>query len=150
MPDFLRSQHLAMGTVATHLGASDDELEAEMALHLAAQELQRIASDLLPAFKARFLRKGLMEPWTFRVRTGFESHPDGETVEEDLWVEVLTWEEGVVVGKLVDGSAHTTEWRKGAQVELQEENINAIALVREGRVLDEDELRSALVSERPQ
>ena len=35
---------------------------------------------------------------------------------------------------------HTTEWRKGAQVEVEEEMVNAIALGREGRSLDEEEM----------
>ena len=69
--------------------------------------------------------------------------------EEQLWVEVLQWEEGTVVGKLVDGGETTTEWRKGAHVEIEESQINAIALSREGRTLDDDEMKSLLVAERP-
>lgn len=104
---------------------------------------------LLPAFKARFQRKGLMEPLTFLVRAPFETHPEGQAVEENLWMEVVLWEEGTVVGKLVDGAVHTTEWRKGAQVEVDEEHINALAISREGRTLDEEEMRALLIAERP-
>jgi hypothetical protein len=104
---------------------------------------------LLPAFKARFLRKGLMEPTSFRIRAPFETHPEEEAVEEDLWVEVLGWDHEAVFGKLVDGGAHTTEWRKGAQVRVDESSINAIALFRDGHALDDDELRASLSSERP-
>lgn len=109
------------------------------------------AEALLPSFKARFQRKGLMEPLQFLVRARFETHPEPEddTVEEDLWAEVLSWEEGTVLGKLIDGSSHTTEWRKGVQVEIDEEQINAIAINREGRTLDEDEMSQLLVTERP-
>ena len=113
------------------------------------EALFRQAQELLPAFKARFLRKGLMEPTSFRVRAPFESHPDDEPVDEDLWVEVLGWDDGAVIGKLVDGGAHTTEWRKGAQVRVDESSINAIALYQDGHALDGEELRSTLSSERP-
>jgi uncharacterized protein YegJ (DUF2314 family) len=107
------------------------------------------AQAVLPAFMARFQRKGLMEPLTFLVRAPFETHPEGETVRENLWLEVVAWEEGTVVGKLVDGAAHTTEWRKGAHVEVDVKEINALALSREGRMLDEEEMRALLVAERP-
>ena len=107
------------------------------------------AQQLLPAFKARFLRKGLMEPTSFRIRAPFESHPEDEAIEEDLWVEVLSWDHEAVIGKLVDGGAHTTEWRKGAQVRVDESSINAIALFRDGHALDDEQLRAALSSERP-
>lgn len=112
-----------------------------------ASALRAQAQELLPSFKARFQRRGLMEPITFLVRASFETHPEGETVDEDLWLETLTWDEGKLVGKLVDGAAHTTEWRKGAPVEIDEENINAIAVGRDGRSLDEEEMRSLLLAE---
>jgi hypothetical protein len=112
-------------------------------------ELRLVAQELLPSFKARFLRKGLMEPWGFRLRAPFESHPAGEEIDENLWVEVLAWEQDAVIGKLLDGSAHTTEWRKGAQVRIEESSINALAIARGGRVLEEHELRTVLAAERP-
>jgi hypothetical protein len=121
----------------------ENESEAE------TEALNTQAQGLLPAFKARFLRKGLMEPLTFLVRAPFEAHPEGQKVNENLWVEVLTWEEDSVIGKLVDGGQHTTEWRKGAHVELEEEQINAIALGREGRTLDEEDMRNILLAEKP-
>ncbi|ADO71559.1 DUF2314 domain-containing protein [Stigmatella aurantiaca] len=111
--------------------------------------LRREAQSLLPAFLARFHRKGLMEPLTFLARAPFETHPEGETVVEKLWLEVVAWEEGTLVGKLVDGAVHTTEWRKGAHVEVDGEQINALAISREGRTLDEDEMRALLNAERP-
>ncbi len=114
-----------------------------------AEALLQQAQALLPAFKARFLRKGLMEPLSFRVRAPFESHPDGDPVQEDLWAEVLTWEDGGLVGKLVDGGAHTTEWRKGAHVRIDESSINAIALGQEGRMIEDEELQQVLSAERP-
>jgi len=116
-----------------------------------SQALKEQARTLLPAFKARFHRKGLMEPTTFLVRAGFEVHPEGEgeAVTEDLWLEVLTWEDEQLVGKLVDGAVHTTEWRKGATVEVTEGQINAVAVGRDGRALDDEEMRSLLVAERP-
>ncbi|WP_309897512.1 DUF2314 domain-containing protein [Archangium sp.] len=107
------------------------------------------AQALLPAFKARFLRKGLMEPLAFLVRAPFETHPEGETLNEQLWMEVVSWEDSLVVGRLVDGAVHTTEWRKGAHVEVPEADVNALALAREGRTLDEDEVRALLNAERP-
>jgi hypothetical protein len=121
------------------------ETESEEETEALTEQAQR----LLPAFKARFQRKGLMEPMTFLVRAPFEAHPRGENVNENLWVEVLTWEDEGLVGKLVDGGQHTTEWRKGAQVELEEDQINSIALGREGRTLDEDEMGQLLGSEKP-
>ena len=121
----------------------ENESEAESAA------LSEQAQRLLPAFKARFQRKGLMEPLTFLIRAPFEAHPQGENVNENLWVEVLTWEEESVVGKLVDGGQHTTEWRKGAHVEVNEGQVNALALGREGRTLDEEDMRQLLGSERP-
>jgi len=52
---------------------------------------------------------------------------------ENLWVEVISWGDEQVIGKLVDGGQHTTEWRKGAQVEVAEDTINAIAVQRDGK-----------------
>ncbi len=113
------------------------------------ESLRMETQALLPAFKARFQRKGLMEPLTFLGRAPFETHPEGQPVEENLWMEVVAWEEGTVVGKLVDGAVHTTEWRKGAHVEVDEEDLNALAMSREGRTLDEEEIRALLIAERP-
>lgn len=113
------------------------------------EALRANAQRLLPAFKARFQRKGLMEPMTFLIRLPFETHPEGDAVVENLWVEVLTWEDESVVGKLIDGAVHTTEWRKGARVEVDSAQINAIALSHEGRTLDEPEVRDLLLAERP-
>lgn len=109
------------------------------------------AQKLLPMFKARYQRKGLMEPLTFLVRAPFEVHPerDGEAIAERLWAEVVSWDDDKLLGKLVDGAAHTTEWRKGAQVEVEEEMVDAIALGREGRPLDEEEMMTLLNAERP-
>ncbi|MBJ6762942.1 DUF2314 domain-containing protein [Myxococcaceae bacterium JPH2] len=113
------------------------------------QAMHREAQLLLPAFLARFQRKGLMEPLTFLVRAPFDTHPDGETVVEQLWLEVVTRDEGSVVGKLVDGAVHTTEWRKGAHVEVEEKQVNALAITHEGRALDEKEIRALMNAERP-
>ena len=74
--------------------------------------------------------------------------PAGESTE-DLWFEILTWEDQVLVGKMVDGGSHTTEWRKGATVEVEEDQINAIALGREGKTLEEEEMGRLLTAERP-
>ena len=106
------------------------------------------AQALLPAFKARFQRSGLMEPLTFLVRAPFETHPDGERSARTSGSRSSAWEDEQLVGKLVDGGAHTTEWRKGANVELEEEQINAIALGREGKTLDEDDMKVLLQAER--
>ena len=114
-----------------------------------SEALATQASALLPAFKARFHRKGLMEPLTFLVRAPFETHPEGEPVQENLWMEVLAWEDGSLTGKLVDGAAHTTEWRKGAPVELEETSINAVAMGRDGRPLDDEEMHGVLLAELP-
>ena len=111
--------------------------------------MHRETQALLPAFKARFLRRGLMEPLAFLVRAPFETHPEGETVTEQLWMEVLSWDDATVIGRLVDGAVHTTEWRKGAHVEVPEADVNAMALSREGRTLDEEEVRALLNAERP-
>jgi hypothetical protein len=107
------------------------------------------ATRLRPAFKARFHRRGLMEPLTFLVRAPFETHPDGDPIHENLWLEVLAWEEGRITGKLVDGAAQTTEWRKGASVEIDEDSVNAVAMGRDGRPLDEEEMQGVLLAERP-
>lgn len=117
-----------------------------------AQVLQGMASRLLPLFKARFLRRGLMEPLGFVVRAPFEVHPDGgegEAAEELLWVELISWTEDGLVGRLVDGGQTTTEWRKGAHVEIDESQINALAVTREGRMLEPEELEALLQAERP-
>ncbi|HEX8439428.1 DUF2314 domain-containing protein [Archangium sp.] len=113
------------------------------------ESMHRETQVLLPAFKARFLRRGLMEPLAFLVRAPFETHPEGEAVTEQLWMEVLSWDDATVVGRLVDGAVHTTEWRKGAHVEVPESDVNAMALSREGRTLDEEEVRTLLNAERP-
>lgn len=134
-------------TVGDILRPYRDRFEKESPEEAAA--LMEQVRKLRAAFKARFQRKGLMEPLTFLVRAPFESHPDGETVQEDLWIEVLSWENDAIVGKLVDGGSKTTEWRKGAQVEFEEEQINAIALGREGRTLEDDQMQSLLLAERP-
>jgi hypothetical protein len=116
-----------------------------------SEALEQQAHALLPAFKARFHRRGLMEPITFLIRASFEVHPDGdaEAVKEDLWLEVLTWEDAQLVAKLVDGAVHTTEWRKGATVEVEERQINAVAVGRDGRALDDEEMQGFLLAERP-
>jgi len=114
-----------------------------------SQALAAQAARLRPAFKARFHRRGLMEPLTFLVRAPFETHPDGEAIQENLWLEVLAWEEGRITGKLVDGAAHTTEWRKGATVEIDEDSINAVAMGRDGRPLEDEEMQGVLLAERP-
>ncbi len=116
-----------------------------------SEALQRQARALLPAFKARFHRRGLMEPTTFLVRATFEVHPEGdaEAVKEDLWLEVLSWEDAQLVGKLVDGAVHTTEWRKGATVEVEEAQVNSVAVGRDGRALDDEEMQGFLLAERP-
>lgn len=111
--------------------------------------LARSAMELLPTFKARFQRKGLMEPLTFLVRAPFESHPTGDTSVENLWVEVLTWGDTIILGKLIDGGKLTTEWRRGAQVEIDEADINALALSRDGESLDAEEMSTLLFSELP-
>ena len=114
-----------------------------------SEALATQANRLRPAFKARFHRRGLMEPLTFLVRAPFETHPDGEAVQENLWLEVLAWDEERITGKLVDGAAQTTEWRKGASVEIEEDAVNAVAMGRDGRPLDEDEMQGVLLAERP-
>ena len=114
-----------------------------------SEALASQATRLRPAFKARFHRRGLMEPLTFLVRAPFETHPDGEAIHENLWLEVLAWEEGRITGKLVDGAAQTTEWRKGASVEIDEDSVNAVAMGRDGRPLEEEEMQGVLLAERP-
>ena len=111
--------------------------------------MQQDAQAQLPAFKARFGRRGLMEPLTFLVRAPFETHPEGSSTWEQLWLEIISWEDTVIVGRLVDGAVHTTEWRKGAQVDVPEAEVNALAIAREGRSLEEDEVRALLSAERP-
>jgi hypothetical protein len=44
---------------------------------------------------------------------------------------------------------HTTEWRKGATVEVEEGHINAVAVGRDGRALDDEEMQGFLLAERP-
>ena len=114
-----------------------------------SEALATQAARLRPAFKARFHRRGLMEPLTFLVRAPFETHPDGEAIQENLWLEVLAWDEARITGKLVDGAAQTTEWRKGASVEIDEDSVNAVAMGRDGRPLDEEEMQGVLLAERP-
>ncbi|MBX7096259.1 MAG: DUF2314 domain-containing protein [Myxococcaceae bacterium] len=127
-----------------------DRFEAET-----PEEKDALASQakaLLPSFKARFLRRGLMEPLSFVVRAPFEVHPngdEGEADEEQLWVEVVQWEEDTLIGKLVDGGERTTEWRRGAHVEIEQSQINALAVSRDGRTLDEEDLKNLLNAERP-
>jgi Uncharacterized protein conserved in bacteria (DUF2314) len=113
---------------------------------------QTRADKLLPSFKARFQRRGLMEPLTFLVRAPFEVHPDGEageTEEEQLWVEVVQWDQSSLVGRLVDGGQSTTEWRKGSHVEVDDGQITSLGLSREGRALEPDEMEALLQAERP-
>lgn len=117
--------------------------------HERTEALKSQAQALLPAFKARFERKGLMEPITFLVRAPFTVHPEGEPLVEHLWGEVVHWEEAKVLAKLVDGAMHTTEWRKGAHVEVEIKDVDAIAVARESRTLEEDEMMTLLVAERP-
>jgi hypothetical protein len=114
-----------------------------------AELLLQMVQQLMPAFKARFLRKGWMEPLTFLVRAPFEMHPKGKREQEDLWVEVLAWESESIIGKLIDGGSRTTEWRKGAQVELEQDHVNAIALGRAGRTMEDEEMQQLLLAERP-
>ncbi len=115
-----------------------------------ADKRRNLAKELMGAFKARFLRKGLMDPLAFLVRAPFEVHPNGAApTEEMLWAEVIAWEDDTLIAKLVDGGKLTTEWRRGAHVEVEESQLNAIALSREGRTLDEEEMRGILLAERP-
>lgn len=117
-----------------------------------AEAMQDVATRLLPQFKSRFMRRGLMEPLGFVVRAPFEVHPDGdegEVAEEQLWVEIVSWTEEGLIGRLVDGGQTTTEWRKGAHVEIDESQINALAVTREGRTLEPEELEALFKAERP-
>ncbi|MGV3623071.1 MAG: DUF4026 domain-containing protein [Archangium sp.] len=117
-----------------------------------AEKRQTEASRFLPTFKGRYLRKGLMEPLTFLVRAPFEVHPEGveaEPEQEQLWVEVIQWDEDTLVGKLVEGGTRTTEWRKGSHVEVDDSQINALAVAREGRQLDPEEMERLLQLELP-
>lgn len=122
-------------------GESDAETEA----------LQDTARRLLPLFKARFMRRGLMEPLAFIARAPFEVHGDNGRAsgEEQLWVDVVSWTEEGVIGRLVDGGATSTEWRKGAHVQIDESQINALAVTRGGRTLEPEELEALLEAERP-
>jgi len=113
---------------------------------------QERADRLLPSFKARFQRRGLMEPLTFLVRAPFEVHPGGEhgeAEEEQLWVEVVRWDQRSLVGKLVDGGQSTTEWRKGSHVEVDDGQITSLGVSREGRPLEPEEMEALLQAERP-
>jgi hypothetical protein len=117
-----------------------------------ARAKQDMTTRLLPIFKGRFMRKGLMEPLTFLVRAPFEVHPEGEdgpAEQEQLWVEVVQWDDETLVGKLVEGGTRTTEWRKGSHVEVDDSQINALAVSREGRQLEPAELEQLLQLERP-
>ena len=117
-----------------------------------AEEKASVATRLLPLFKGRYMRKGLMEPLTFLVRAPFEVHPggqEGQAEQEQLWVEVVQWDDDVLIGKLVDGGTRTTEWRKGSHVEVDDSQINALAVSREGRQMEPEELERLLKLERP-
>lgn len=127
-------------------GRFDEETDEE------ARTKQEAATRLLPLFKGRFMRKGLMEPLAFLVRAPFEVHPDGEEGEaeqEQLWVEAVQWDDDNLVGKLVDGGTRTTEWRKGSHVEVDDSQINALAVAREGRQMEPEEMEQLLQLERP-
>jgi len=117
-----------------------------------SEKKQDEATRLLPLFKGRYLRKGLMEPLTFIVRAPFEVHPEGANAaaeQEQLWVEVVQWAEDTLIGKLVEGGTRTSEWRKGSHVEVDDAQINALAVSREGRQLEPDEMERLLQLERP-
>lgn len=136
-------RHTAAELLTPYRGRFDSESPER------SEALRDQAKALLPAFKARMQRKGLMEPLQFLVRASFETHPEENTVEEDLWAEILGWEDDTILAKLVDGSSHTTEWRKGVQVEIDEDQVNAVAINREGRTLDNSELLAFLTPEKP-
>ena len=51
--------------------------------------------------------------------------------------------------KLVEGGTRTSEWRKGSHVEVDDAQINALAVAREGRQLEPDEMERLLQLERP-
>lgn len=142
----MEGRHSLTELLEQYRGNYEEESEEE------ANELLEQAKAMLPSFKARFLRKGFMEPLGFAVRAPFEVHPGGEgneAEEEQLWVEVIQWDEDKLIGKVVDGGQTTTEWRRGAHVEVEDSQINAISLSREGRTLDDDEMKSLLNAERP-
>ena len=107
------------------------------------------ARRLLPAFKARFHRRGLMEPLTFLVRAPFETHPEGDRSRRTSGSRCSPGRRAPSSGKLVDGAAQTTEWRKGAAVEIDEDTVNAVAMGRDGRPLDDEEMQGVLLAERP-
>ena len=134
----------AMGEILIHYRERFEEESDEE-----ARRLQDQADRLLPSFKARFQRRGLMEPMTFLVRAPFEVHLEGEVGEEQLWVEVIQWEEASLVGRLVDGGQTSTEWRKGSHVEVDDGQVNALGVSREGRSLDPEEMEALLQAERP-
>ncbi len=158
-PESFEEHHSNMVTVVTSEGkhAMNEVLENyrerfEEETEEEAQALLEMATRLLAAFKARYQRKGLMEPLTFLVRAPFEVHPEGpdhDPEEEQLWAEVVQWDETALVGRLVDGGQATTEWRKGAHVEIEDAQVNAVALSREGRTLEPEEMERLLVAERP-
>jgi hypothetical protein len=116
-----------------------------------AQARREDAQENLPAFRARFLRRGFMEPLQFLVRAPFEVHPEGDddTAEEQLWVEIVSWDDDGMVGRLIDGGKSTSEWRRGAHVEIEQGQVNALGLAREGRRLDPHEVKNLLTAEKP-
>jgi hypothetical protein len=136
-----------MGEILKHYRDRFEEESEEQ-----AQAMSDRATRLLPVFKQRYQRKGLMEPLTFLVRAPFETHPDGdagESGEEQLWVEVIQWNDESLVGKLVDGGQTSTEWRKGSHVEVDDGQINAVSVHRDGKSLDDDDVDQLLRAERP-
>jgi hypothetical protein len=116
-----------------------------------AQARREDAQENLQAFRARFLRRGFMEPLQFLVRAPFEVHPEGDddTAEEQLWVEIVSWDDDGMVGRLIDGGKSTSEWRRGAHVEIEQGQVNALGLAREGRRLDPQEVKNLLTAEKP-
>lgn len=105
---------------------------------------------LLPAFKARFLRRGLLEPITFMVRAAFEITPrDGLRAEESLWLEIVHWNGHQVIGKLLAAARASTEWRKGSQVQVDETQISALGMNRNGKQVPLPEVAGILQGERP-
>ena len=53
------------------------------------------------------------------------------------------------MGRLVDGGQTSTEWRKGSHVEVDDGQVNALGVSREGRSLDPEEMEALLQAERP-
>ncbi len=132
-----------LALVAEDGGALEDELRGYGAVELKSDEdveVERAAAQsLFPRFVAR--AEARLGGEAFYVKAPFPVNgPSGET-REHMWVELVEVRAGVIEGPLATTSFYEPErWPEGTPVQILLAEVEALAAVRDGEVVPDEEL----------